>query len=124
MGREVFISQLRVLGYSVRELANNFVEMDYVIPVGRFSGQHVVMAFQFDTAFPMNPPSGGPHFKPLLLPVTGGGGAHPYGAVHNSPLGAGWEYWSRPFKDWNKTDRSVRAYMAHIRHLLETIPLT
>jgi hypothetical protein len=122
MGKEDFINQLHALGFNVQELANNFIGFEYEIPVGKFSGQKVSLAFQFDNGFPMNPPSGGPHFKPLLLPKTGGGGAHPFGAIHDSPLGAEWEYWSRPFKDWNKTEKSAKAYMAHIRNLLATIP--
>ena len=122
MAQTDFINQLQALGFNVQEPAPNFIGFDYEIPVGKFSGQIVSIAFQFDDAFPMNPPSGGPHFKPLLLPKTGGGGAHPFGAIHDSPLGSEWEYWSRPFKDWNKTDKTAKVYMAHIRNLLATIP--
>lgn len=122
MAKADFINQLQALGFKVQELVNNFITFEYEIPIGKFSGQVVSIAFQFDNGFPMNPPAGGPHFKPLLLPKTGGGGAHPFGAIHDSPLGHEWEYWSRPFKDWNKTDKSARAYMAHIRNLLTTIP--
>ena len=122
MSRIDFINQLQVLGYNVQEPAPGFLSFEYEIPVGKFSGQKVNIAFQFDNGFPMNPPAGGPHFKPQLLPITGGGGTHPFGAVHNSPIGSEWEYWSRPFKDWNRTDKTVKTYMAHIRNLLATIP--
>ena len=122
MSKADFISQLQALEYDVQELATDFISFEYEIPVGRFSGQKVKIAFQYDHNFPMNPPSGGPHFTPLLLPKTGGGGMHPFGAIHDSPLGLEWEYWSRPFKDWNRTDKSVKTYMAHIRNLLATIP--
>lgn len=122
MARIDFVSQLRALGYDIQGLANNFVVFEYVIPVGRFSGQVVKIAFQLDNAFPMNPPAGGPHFNTQLLQKSGGGGTHPYGAIHDSPLGPEWQYWSRPFMHWNKTDKTARTYMAHIRNLLATIP--
>lgn len=114
--------QLQALGYIVQEPASGFVSFQYKIPVGRFREQIVDLAFQIDGAFPMNPVAGGPHFKPHLLPITGGGGSHPFGAVHNSPLGGQWQYWSRPFREWNQSDKTVKTYMAHIRHLLDTIP--
>lgn len=122
MAKSELINQLQALGYEVQELASGFISFEYEIPVGNFSGQKVSIAFQIDNGFPMNPPAGGPHFKPLLLPIIGGGGIHPFGAIHVSPLGPEWEYWSRPFNEWNKTDRTMKTYMAHIRNLLATIP--
>lgn len=116
-----FINELKALGYNAQEYSNDFVCFDYEIPVGKFLGRKVKLAFQFDNAYPMNPPSGGPHFSPLLLPITGGGGSHPFGAIHNSPLGIEWEYWSRPFISWNITDKNAKTYMAHIRNLLAKI---
>lgn len=120
MAKVDFVNQLQALGYITQEPQTNFVSFDYQIPVGKFRGQTVQLGFQVDDSFPMNPP-GGPHFKPHLMPITGGGGAHPTGAIHNSPLGADWQYWSRPFKEWNDTDKTVRTYLAHIRHLLDTV---
>jgi len=117
-----FINQLQALGYHVQELANDFLSFEFDIPVGKFYGQRVHIALQIHDNFPMNPPPG-PHFKPHLLPVTGGGGSHPLGAIHTSPLGTEWQYWSRPFSShWNTTDRTVRTYLAHIKNLLATIP--
>lgn len=121
MAKSDFISGLEALDYSFQEPALDFVSIDYEIPLGKFAGQIVTMAFQVREKFPMEPPPG-PHFKPHLLPVTGGGGTHPFGAIHTSPLGAEWQYWSRPFKDWNRTDRTVKTYLAHIRNLFATIP--
>lgn len=120
MAKADFINQLQALGLTVRELDNDFVAFEYEIPVGKFKGEIVSLAFQGISSFPMACP-GGPHFKPLLLPITGGGGQHPFGAVHNSPLGSDWEYWSRPFSAWNRTDKTVKTYMAHIKNLLFTI---
>src|SRR5690606_19525043 len=117
MSKSDFLYQLQALGYEVREPAPGFYSIDYEIPVGRFCGQHVEMALQVTQCFPMTPPPG-PHFKPHLLPVTGGGGAHPYGAIHPSPLGPPWQYWSRPFAvHWNTTDKTVKTYLSHIKNL-------
>lgn len=122
MAKTDFIDQLQALGYSVSQPGADFVSIEFEIPIGRFAGQVVNVAFQVTDSFPMNPPPG-PHFSPHLLPVTGGGGAHPFGAIHGSPLGVGWQYWSRPFANhWNQTDRTARSYLAHIKNLLATIP--
>ena len=123
MAKLDFIQQLQALGYSVQEPAPDFLAIEFEIPVGRFQGQQMItMAFQVNDSFPMTPPPG-PHIKPHLLPITGGGGTHPYGAIHSSPLGGDWQYWSRPFTaHWNTTDRTVKVYLAHIKNLFATIP--
>lgn len=121
MAKLDFINQLQALGYTVQEPAPDFICFEYEIPVGKFYGQKVWMALQVNDSFPMNPPPG-PHFKPHLLPITGGGGTHPYGAIHGSPLGAEWQYWSRPFtQHWNKTDKTAKTYLGHIKNLFATI---
>jgi Prokaryotic E2 family E len=121
MAKLDFISQLQALGYVVQEPVTDFVSFEYEISVGKFIGQKVWMALQVTEGFPMNAPPG-PHFKPHLLPITGGGGVHPLGAIHTSPLGTEWQYWSRPFNnEWNRTDRTVKSYLAHIRNLFATI---
>jgi hypothetical protein len=122
MAKIDFVNQLQTLGYIVLEPAPDFLSIKFEIPVGSFLGQNVWMALQVNDSFPMNPPPG-PHFKPHLLPITGGGGTHPYGAIHESSLGSEWQYWSRPFTaHWNKTDKTVKTYLAHIKNLLATIP--
>lgn len=122
MAKADFIGQLQALNFNVYEPAVGFIAIDFTIPVGRFSDQKVTMAFQIGDNFPMACP-GGPHFNTHLLPITGSGGAHPFGAIHASPgLGPQWQYWSRPFKEWNRTDKTVKTYLAHIKHLLDTIP--
>lgn len=120
MSRIDFIDQLKTLGFKPEEKANNFIVIKYKIPVGKFLNKDVFLAFQVGDDFPVIPPPG-PHFKPHLLPVTGGGGVHPYGAIHQSPLGSDWQYWSRPFTDWQKTTRTVKDYLSHIKHLLDTV---
>lgn len=121
MAKIDFITQLKALGYNVQESCPNFISFEYEIPLGKFQGQNVQIAFQMDESYPINCP-GGPHFKPLLLPITGGGGCHPFGAIHASPLGNEWQYWSRPFKDWGRTEKTAKIYLAHIKNLLATIP--
>lgn len=122
MAKQDFINQLEALGYKATEPHPGFIAFEYEIPLGRFIGRVVTVAFQVDDSFPMNPPPG-PHFKEQLLPITGGGGAHPFGAIHISTLGGGWQYWSRPFTNhWNTSDRTVKTYLAHIKNLLATIP--
>lgn len=122
MAKIDFINQLQALGYVVEEPQPGYVSFEYEIPVGKFIGQKVSLGFQVDDSYPMNPPPG-PHFKPHLLPITGGGGSHPYGAIHNSALGADWQYWSRPFTShWNTSQKHAKIYLAHIKNLLATIP--
>jgi hypothetical protein len=117
MAKLNFIQQLQALGYTVQEPATDFIAIDFEIPLGRFRGQKVTMALQVTEAFPMTPPPG-PHFKPHLLPITGGGGSHPYGAIHTSPLGLEWQYWSRPFTaHWNNTAKTAKVYLTHINNL-------
>jgi hypothetical protein len=121
MAKADFINQLQALGYVVQEPVTDFISFEYEVSVGKFIGQQVWMALQVTEGFPMNAPPG-PHFKPHLLPITGGGGVHPLGAIHPSPLGTEWQYWSRPFNnEWNRTDRTVKSYLAHIRNLFATI---
>lgn len=118
MARTEFIDQLKALGYAVEERGENRISFAYTIPVGRFLGQEIQLGFVANDDWPINPPSG-PHVSPRLLPLNNNSKEHPLGGVHDSPFGSEWEYWSRPFPEWNKTDRSAKAYMAHIRKLFE-----
>jgi hypothetical protein len=117
MSRQDFINGLRALGYQVEEHGDNKISFSYEVPVGRFMGQLIKLGFQVNDDFPANPP-GGPHVSPKLLPLQSGG-QHPSGQILASPFGDDWEYWSRPYPNWHATDRSVKAYMAHIRHLFD-----
>jgi hypothetical protein len=117
-----FIDQLRALGHDVREPAAGVVEFPYKITVGPRTGEQVRLAFAIPPDFPLQPPSG-PCISPHLLPLHPNQDVgHPVGGVHPAPnIGESWQYWSRPFPAWPQTDRSVRAYMAHIRHLFATL---
>lgn len=120
MGRQQFIDELTAMGYQPGSRGDNLVAFRYTIPVGKFIGKEIDLAFAVNDDFPINPP-GGPHVSPCLLTLNPSGGSHPNCGVHNSPLGEGWQYWSRPFQNWPGTKRTVRDYMAHIRHLFDTL---
>jgi hypothetical protein len=121
MARIDFINQLVELGYKVEDKGQNFVAFPYEIPVGKFRGQKVTIGLQINDDFPLNPPPG-PHLSPRLLFATRdqSTNVHPRGAIHESPLGAEWEYWSRPFPNWPQTKRDAKSYLAHVRHLFDT----
>lgn len=113
MARIDFINQLETLGYSTQELSHGMVGIKYVVPIGKNSGKSVELAFQVPNDFPMNCPPG-PHFKSQVFQ----GWVEPLRNIHASPLGSDWRYWSRPFPDWNRTQRTVKSYLAHIKNLL------
>jgi hypothetical protein len=120
MGPSTFAEQLRDLGFEATEHPDGRVTFPYTVPVGKYSGTKLELGFQVAGDFPINPPSG-PHLKPRLLPTNPAADAgHPLGGVHESPtFGDDWQYWSRPYPEWQDGDRSVRAYLAHVRHLFE-----
>jgi hypothetical protein len=113
-----FVNGLMKLGFAVNEMEGNRLWFPYLIPVGCFAETEIKLGFEVNDDFPVVAPHG-PHIAPLLLPITGGGGTHPYGAIHASPFGPEWEHWSRPHPEWEKTDRSVKAYMSFIRRLFD-----
>lgn len=90
-----------------------FVKFKYEIPVGGRLGQVVEVALQAPGDYPLSCPPG-PHVSPRL--------GHPHGNVHDSPLGAEWEYWSRPMPGWPQSGRTLPVYMAHLRTLFAQLP--
>lgn len=126
-GVTCFVQGLLDLGYQPRALPNHpdHVIIDYPIEVGKYAGTTVRLGFQVPPDFPLSPP-GGPHVSPRIHPFNQPGG-HPHGAVHHEhakPFEAGaggeWQYWSRPFPNWNGAKKTVASYMAHIWRLWET----
>jgi hypothetical protein len=121
MARIDFVNQLRELGYAPAVVDGGRVVFAYEVPAGRFKGKQIQLGFIVNDDFPINPPSG-PHISPPLMPEHPSNDIpHPDGAVHPSDFGSlvggTWQYWSRPYPYWSATDRSVRAYMKHIRIL-------
>ena len=84
----------------------------FQVPVGARIGEVVQLALAAPGDWPLSCPPG-PHVSPRF--------GHPHGNVHDSPLGADWEYWSRPFPNWPATDRSFASYMAHVRTLFSQL---
>jgi len=120
MPRQDFVDQLKAMNYEPLLRDGSFITFQYAVPVGKLAGKQITLGFAVADDFPMNPP-GGPHVSPCLLPHNPNGGSHPTCGIHNSQLGSDWQYWSRPFPNWPSTDRTVRAYLAHIRHLFDTL---
>jgi hypothetical protein len=117
MSGQNFIDELKALGHDV-QVRDNLVSFPYVIPLGRFQGQSITLGFDVPADYPLTCP-GGPHMTPRLLPMNSAG-EHPSGKILDSgPFGAGWQYWSRPFEIWGKTQKNAKEYMAHIRHLFD-----
>lgn len=118
MAAREFIDQLIELGHAVQVHAENRISFPYEIPLGRFRGKSIQLGFIINDDYPANCP-GGPRMSPRLLPLSPNG-EHPNGRIHEAAeFGPDWEYWSRPFPDWNTTDRSAKAYMKHINRLFD-----
>ncbi|MHB8672609.1 MAG: hypothetical protein ACYDAK_02910 [Candidatus Limnocylindrales bacterium] len=118
-----FVAELARLGYEAIDLGDGHVTFPYEIPVGPRAGESLTIGFVVPTDFPLSCPSG-PYLRPRLLPLNPDGTAgHPLGAVHPAPaFGEDWEYLSRPFPGWHQSERTARAYLAHIANLFSTIP--
>ena len=121
MSRKAFIDELAVLGYVVEDRGENRIAFPYSVPVGKLRGQIVRIGLVVNDDVALNAPSG-PHVSPRLFPLHSGNDLpHPQGGIHESPFGSEWQYWSRPFHAWKKTDRTAAAYMTHIRELFQRI---
>lgn len=111
-------NQLNEMGYETIILNKKFVVFKFIIPLGKFKDQEIEVALDAPH-FPLNPPSG-PYIKPHLLPISGGGGSHPTGGIHKRDLPtAEFQYWSRPFRGWNKSQKNAKEYLAFIRTLFD-----
>ena len=111
VGVDGFLRQLNEQGFAPIN-RDGFAVFLYTIPLGSHIGETVEVGLQVPPDFPITPPPG-PHVNPLLH--------HPGGAVHGSPLGSQWCYWSRPFNGWPASTRMVREYMAHVRNLFSQL---
>ncbi|MGD0197170.1 MAG: hypothetical protein ABSC56_04595 [Solirubrobacteraceae bacterium] len=122
-GAEAFAEGLRSLGFTPELRNETLVVFDYEVEVGPLTGETCTIGLQVAADWPLTPP-GGPIIAPRILPIHPGQDVgHPYGGVHENPeLGVPAHYLSRPFPGWAATDRSVCAYLGHIRHLFDTLP--
>ena len=126
MGIVNFKNQLKEMGYDPQERGNDCLSFSYTILCGKFQNRTIELGLCIPVNFPEIPPSG-PHILPHLLSVNGGGGFHPNGGVHLSGGRHGaaftndWQYWSRPYNGWSATEKTVKAYLRHINHLMDTL---
>jgi hypothetical protein len=123
IGAPFFAAQLRAEGYEVIELADSHVKLPYTVKVGKYAGLELEIGFVVPENFPMGAPSG-PHINKLLHPNRGGG-EHPGGGVHPSAkhskhFSGDWQYWSRPFKQWENGPRTAVRYLGFIDTLWAT----
>lgn len=122
MGAAYFRTGLESLGYDVTDHGGCNLSFAYTVEVGPMQGRNVTMGFVVPPDFPLNPPSG-PLVKPNIHAFQAGG-SHPTGGVHPgsqfSGLGDEFQYWSRPFQNWQASRKTVAEYMAFIRHLWAT----
>jgi hypothetical protein len=124
MGTSHIKDQLENLGYEVITYPSangevqDFIGFLFQVPLGRFRGQKIEVAINAPQ-FPDIPPSG-PYIKPHILPITGSMGSHPFGGIHAwAKPEDEFQYWSRPFSDWDSTDKDMRTYLAFLRTLLD-----
>jgi hypothetical protein len=110
VGAAGFLAALAGSGYAVAE-QQGFAVFSYMVDIGQRAGERIKIGLLVPGDWPLSPPPG-PHVSPRL--------GHPGGAVHPSPLGSDWEYWSRPALNW-ASDRSMRAYLRHLRTLFSQL---
>lgn len=123
IGHELIAEQLSELGYEVisypdhPQYPGGFIAIKFMVPVGRFRGQEIEVAFNA-SQFPLVPPSG-PYIKPYLLPIKGGN-VLPFDGIHERQVPTGeFQYWSRPYHDWASTGQNMRTYLAFLKTLLD-----
>lgn len=108
---DALVGALRELGYEVDESFRQqgvAVIKGYPVQAGRHAGQVRDIGVPCPD-FPYSAPAG-LHISPPL-PLNG------HSNVSQSPLGAGWQYWSRRLTDW-AADRSARHVISYINKVL------
>ncbi len=123
-----FMNGLRLLGLQPTLLKgnDNHVIFDYVAETGTYAGKAFRLGFVVPVDFPMNAPTG-PYISPEVHPIKPEHGPHPTYGVHkdqarvfDTAAGGFWQYWSRPFPEWQNSKRNVAAYMSHIWKLWDS----
>lgn len=121
-GKEAFSAGLKELGYVPEESGDNRLAFSYTVSAGRFKAQNIRIGLEIPADFHATCPTG-PHISPRLLPINPNGG--PENRAAESPFGPDWQYLSRPFVEgsdgWNRTTKDVKAYLRHIRRVLEAL---
>lgn len=110
-GPEEFARQAEALGLAEIRVEGSWIFFELPVHVGKHAGDVRRIAAQVPVDFPDTPPPG-PHVSPATT--------HPAGAVHASPLGPDWVYWSRPVPTW-PADRSVKSWVRHVRSVFAQV---
>ena len=121
-GINVFAAELAALGYQPQVIDSNAgrLQFAYIVEVGKYAGKLVTLGFEVSKDFPLTPP-GGPHVSPQIHGARSTGQGHPTANIQASPFAGGFEYWSRPYPNWQaETSKRVATYMAYIRQLWAT----
>jgi hypothetical protein len=121
-GKGAFSQGLKELGYEPEDRGENRVAFRYTIKDGRFKDRSIIVGIEVPADFNVTCPTG-PHMSPSLIPMNPNGAGNDRAA--GSAFGSDWQYLSRPFRDqqdgWNRTKRDVRAYLHHVRQILDTL---
>lgn len=121
-GKDAFVQGLQELGLTAEDLGGNRVAFPYTVKDGRFKDRTIKVGIEVPADFNVTCPTG-PHILPGLIPINPSGAGNDRAAT--SPFGDEWQYLSRPFRDeqqgWNRTKRDVKAYLHHVRQILDTL---
>jgi hypothetical protein len=122
-GKEAFATELKALGFNAADLGENRLAFKYVIGEGRFKDQAITIGLEVPPDFNVTCPTG-PHISPRLIPINTGALGNDR-AAESPNFGAEWQYLSRPFGEqqmgWGRTNRTVKAYLRHIKRILEVL---
>lgn len=127
-GVMAFLNGLRQLGFRPTQLKDqdNHVVFDYVVETGTHASKTFRLGLVVPIDFPMNAPTG-PYVSPEVHPIKPQHGPHPTGGIHkkqarvfDNAVGGSWQYWSRPFPEWQNSKRTVAAYLSHIWKLWDS----
>ena len=88
-----------------------YVVRQYSIPNGKYSGTVVDLGLPIPSDYPVTAPYG-VHVR-AKMPFENNRAANP------SPLGEGWQFWSRQVNDWSQGKRNAQYYMDHVDRWLE-----
>lgn len=122
-----FMNGLRQLGFQPSQVKghDNHVVFDYAVETGPYAGKTYRLGLVVPNDYPMNAPTG-PYVSPEVHPIKPDG-LHPTGGVHKNQAkafdkaaGGSWQYWSRPFPEWQNSKRTVAAYLSHIWNLWDS----
>jgi hypothetical protein len=121
-GKDAFKGGLSQLGYNPEDKGDNKVVFGYTIGAGRFKDTIITVGIEVPSDFNVTCPTG-PHILPQLIPMNTNAPGNDRAA--DSPFGEEWQYLSRPFVDqqegWNRTTKDVKAYLRHVKRILETL---